>query len=292
MKLTKSQRVKVIQDIAAQLSPENWSITDLTLKQFGLPTSDQWSGDSESYVVEMIKDSEDSDLVELGKHFGMQFEEAAGATSSLSGPATSYWKDGYMRAFISHLTDERKQAADLQTSLERFGISGFVAHNDINPTLEWQTEIETALSTCDVLIALIHPNFVSSKWCDQEVGYALGRGIPVFTVRCGADPHGFVSRFQAFNGNGKQPLQIARELFDAAFDHKKLQSKMADLTIDLFANSGSFAVAKERMALVERLKIWDSSYTVRLKKAVFTNSQINGSWGVPSQVEAILKKWS
>jgi hypothetical protein len=82
----------------------------------------------------------------------------------------------------------------------------------------------------------------------------------VFAVRCGADPHGFVSRFQAFNGNGKTPIQLAKELFEAAIDHKKLQDKMADVVIDLFVTSGSFATAKERVGYVERLKVWDPSY--------------------------------
>ena len=171
-------------------------------------------------------------------------------------------------------------------------MSGFVAHNDINPTLEWQIEIETALATCDMLVALIHPDFVHSKWCDQEIGYALGRGIPVFTVRCGEDPHGFISRFQAFNGNGKAPHQIAKELFEATIDHKKLQEKMADIVIDLFVNSSGFASAKERVGYVERLKVWDESYSDRIKKAVKTNSQVSGSWGVTEQVKQLIKKWA
>jgi len=289
MKLTKSQRVKVIQDTAKHLEGEDWTTIDLTLKQFGLPISDQWSGDTRSYIVKMIEDAKDDDLVELGQHLGMQLDGQDIAAAAQ--PDMPYWQDGQLRVFISHLTGKKEQAAHVQEALRRYGLSGFVAHNDINPTVEWQTEIETALATCDMLIALIHPDFVQSKWCDQEIGYALGRGIPVFAVRCGADPHGFVSRFQAFNGNGKTPGQIAKELFEAAIDHKKLQDKMADVVIDLFVNSSSFAAAKERIGYVERLKTWDASYSGRLIKAVKTNNQISGSWGVPAQVDALVEKW-
>ena len=66
MKLSKSQRVKVIQDIAKHLDSEDWTTIDLTLKQFGFPISDQWSGDVKSYVVKMIEDAKDNDLIELG----------------------------------------------------------------------------------------------------------------------------------------------------------------------------------------------------------------------------------
>lgn len=289
MKLSKSQRVKVIQDVANHLGLESWTHIDLVLSQFGLPTTNEWHGEQSSYVVKMIEDAKDDDLVELGEHFGMEF--AGKVPTLVPDNEPDYWRNGQLKVFISHLTDQREQAGQIKTALDRYGMSGFVAHNDINPTVEWQIEIERALSTCDMLVALLHPDFVASKWCDQEVGYTLGRGVPVFVVRYGTDPHGFVSRFQAFNGHLKTPFQTAKELFEASFDHKKLQHKMADVAIDLFVNSGSFGIAKERVGYVERLKIWEPSYSARVEKALKQNDQINGSWGVPAQVTKLLKKW-
>lgn len=67
---------------------------------------------------------------------------------------------------------------------------------------------------------------------------------------------------------------------------------MADVIIDMFVTSGSFATAKERVGYVERLKIWDPSYSVRIEKALKQNDQIYGSWGVPEQAAKLLKKWS
>ena len=66
---------------------------------------------------------------------------------------------------------------------------------------------------------------------------------------------------------------------------------MADVVIDLFVNSGSFSAAKERVHYVERLNVWDPSYSGRIKKAVKMNSQVGSSWGVPAQVDALVKKW-
>lgn len=176
-----------------------------------------------SYIIEMIGDGNDNDLIELAEHFGIPFSERKADEPP---PNLPYWEEGKLRVFLSHLTEHCEQAADIKEELGSYGMSAFVAHNDIHPTIEWQSEIETALSTCDLLVALIHPNFIESEWCDQEVGYALGRGVPVFTVRCGADPHGFVSRFQSFNGNGKTQSRIAFELYEAASAHEKLQDKM------------------------------------------------------------------
>ena len=76
----------------------------------------------------------------------------------------------------------------VQEALWAYSISAFVAHNDIEPTQEWQTEIETALATCHALVAMLRAGFHGSNWTDQEVGFAMGRGVPVFSVRFGEIP--------------------------------------------------------------------------------------------------------
>ena len=53
---------------------------------------------------------------------------------------------------------------------------------------EWETEIESALFSMDVLVALLTDGFHDSNWTDQEVGVAIGRKIPVVPVRLGKGP--------------------------------------------------------------------------------------------------------
>ena len=79
--------------------------------------------------------------------------------------------------------------------LETRGIHCFVAHIDIEPTREWQDEIESALETCDALAAYLTPDFVISRWCDQEVGFCVGRALPILPIRMGVDPHGFIAKY-------------------------------------------------------------------------------------------------
>ena len=62
-------------------------------------------------------------------------------------------------------------------------MSCFVAHVDIHPTKEWQDEIESALSSMDGFVALLTDKFHESDWTDQEVGFALARGVPIIAVR-------------------------------------------------------------------------------------------------------------
>jgi hypothetical protein len=196
------------------------------------------------------------------------------------------------RVFLSHLAAHKVAAARLQEASLEFGMSCFVAHNDIEPTQEWQTQIETALATSDALVALLHPDFHASNWTDQEIGYAMGRGIPVYSVRLGQDPYGFIGRFQAFTGNGKGASVLARELFESFRKNKQTQARIGDVLVTLFEESGSFADAKTRIGYLEELTTWDASYTNRIRAALKANSQTADSWGVPDRVKALAKKWA
>lgn len=149
-----------------------------------------------------------------------------------------------------------------------------------------------ALTTCEALIALLHEKFHASNWTDQEIGFAMGRRVPAFAVRLGETPYGFIGRFQAFNGNGKTPGQLARELFECFRKNKQTQHRMSQALVALFEESSSFAQAKERVGYLEELEAWEPSFAVRIRAAEQSNSQINGSWGVPGRVEALVKKWA
>jgi hypothetical protein len=107
------------------------------------------------------------------------------------------WGDESFRLFLSHKAQVKKQTASLKERLSLFGIAAFVAHEDIQPTRAWQNEIENALHSMDAFAALMTDDFHDSDWTDQEVGFALARGVPVIAVHLGLNPYGFIGKFQA-----------------------------------------------------------------------------------------------
>src|SRR6266498_1154565 len=286
MSLSPSQRLKLITEIAERLAREEYPLIDVTLKQFSLPSREQWSDSKDAYVLRMIENAPDQTLIELAQHVG--FDSGTETTRGVDPP---FWRTGMFRLFVTHLARHRVFAGELQVALLGFGISSFIAHNDIEPTLEWQTQIETALATCNALVALLHPDFHASYWTDQEIGFAMGRGVPVFAVRFGQDPYGFIGRFQAFNGNGKTSEELARELFDAYRKNKQTQRRMSDVLVSIFEESGSFAQAKARIGYLEKLEAWEPSFSSRIRTALQNNSQVSGSWEVPERAAALIKRW-
>lgn len=126
----------------------------------------------------------------------------------------STWEPDQFRLFLSHKAEHKTEAGYLKTWLGKLGISAFVAHEDIQPTKEWQEEIENALVSMEALVALLSEDFHDSNWTDQEIGVAIGRGVPIIPIRLGLDPYGFIGKYQAVRScNWNDIENIALALF-------------------------------------------------------------------------------
>jgi len=279
--MTPSERIRHIESIARNLAGEEWATIDLSLKQFRLPISSSWgNSDRHAYIVRMIEDGEDEKLVGLLEHL-------SGNQTTIQNP--SFWTNGYLRVFLSHISTHKKEASDLQQVLSNYAISTFVAHEDIEPTKDWQNEIEGALLTMDAFVALITPDFHSSNWTDQEIGFALARRVLVIPIRLGMDPYGFVARHQAIKGQISNPSGMANDIFHALLSNQQTQRQMREALVTKFETSWSFQEAKNNMAILEDAKSFPSDLVPRLVKAVEDNRQIRDATGVPYRLERLVK---
>ena len=150
------------------------------------------------------------------------------------------------KAFISHTAVEKHNAKRLRDTLKQYNISCFVAHEDIEPTKEWEEEILKALSTMDFFISLhtqgsredkkVKKGFSESVWCQQEVGFAVARNVKIISIRFTEDPQGFIGRFQALSRGEKKAEVVAEEILELLkTDHRtqglykeKIESLISD----------------------------------------------------------------
>jgi len=278
--MNKSDKIELIKKITAKLSSEGSGIIDLTLKQYKIPVLQEFNGNTFDYVLQRVQLGDDDNILELGNHLKIDLQTTDPDISP------SFWRDGYLNLFISHLASDKNNAQSLKNELEKYSISGFVAHSDIEPTKEWQDEIELALRTSDALVALMIPGFHDSKWTDQEIGLALGRDLLIIPVRMGQDPYGFIGKFQAIRFQDTASLSL--EIFESLLKNKKTSKKMTNAIMYLFENSGSFALAKNNMSLVEKIEYWDKNLIERLIAAKRNNSQIEDSFGVKGRLNRIV----
>jgi hypothetical protein len=216
--------------------------------------------------------------------------EPAHNTDILSEDIPSFWKPGYFRLFITHVATHKAEAHELKVHLARFHIATFVAHDDIEPTKEWQTEIERALRTMDALLVMISTDFLSSRWCDQEVGIAIGRGKLVVPLRAGADPHGFMGKYQGLQSAGVDLQILTEQIVDILIRNPQSSQRMADAFIERMVSAWTYETAKFAITLLEQVPRLNAPQIERLVHSIDDNDQVRDAFGVPARIQTLVAK--
>ena len=273
------ERIAAIRRISNRLGAEDsWADVDLILESFGMPVRDEWdNNDKESYVRAMIRHAEDKKLGDLDRYLVEQ-----GSADEVQ------WEEGHFRLFLTHLAAHKKWAHELKSALHMHGVDAFVAHDDIEPGKKWQHEIELRLVSCDALAALLHKGFKESNWCAQEVGFVLGRGLPVVPVKFDLDPYGFFGAVQALPGGTVEPKVVARRIVDVLLSDKRTGDRLREALVQALEGAGSFNQAKvlARLLAEEPHKVTPDQLQ-RLRKAQKENSQVAEAYGVEASLSAI-----
>jgi hypothetical protein len=200
------------------------------------------------------------------------------------------WKEGFFRLFLSHVSQHKLLAAELKDELLLRGISAFVAHEDIAPSLVWETEIELALRSMHALAALLTPDFHASNWTDQEVGFALGKGILVVPVRLGANPYGFIGKVQGLSGSVEQPVRIANLLTNTLVNHGATHREMRRALGMALASAGSYANAIALSKIIATVKDFTKEEKAVIEQACKKNDQVFNATGAVSRVYMAIGK--
>ncbi len=138
------------------------------------------------------------------------------------------------KAFISHLAIAKIGAINLSGALQEYNIQGFVAHEHIKPSKQWQDEIEKALNKMDFFISLHTKGFSQSMWCQQEVGFAVARGVEIISIRFDEDPTGFIGKYQALTATNnivKDVTNIFNILKNSSKTKDLYSAKIADIVV-------------------------------------------------------------
>ena len=276
MALTHRDRFRIKSQLSDALEQDSaWTLTrrNLLFGEFGLPQQDgNWSGDS---LSDVLGEAGDETLIELyGIVLGVDASEVVNVVES--SPSDSGWKAGYARVFLSHSARHKELAGQVADELAVMGIHAFVAHDAMEYSQPWQEQIEHALRTMEAFVALVHPEVRDSAWCNQEIGWALGRRVPRYAVRMGADPVGFLGREQWPSGHAGTAKQVAQIVYRWVAGLLELGPSILDGFFSALANAGNFVdagAASERVAALESLapRDWE-----RLNEIWWSNGQLHG----------------
>jgi len=224
-----SDRLAAVDTIARTLqSRYTYTEIDTYLAAFDIPSPPNDHGSFNSKWVYSKTALKSVPLETIGKIADDLGLGALAQVSAQANPPEIWKRSADFRLFVSHLSKDKNHAMRLRDCLKQYGISAFVAHEDINPTLEWQTEIERALFAMNALVAIHTLGFSASYWTQQEVGFALGRGIKVISFRMGEDPKGFISKRQALSRQGRTAEQIAAEIHNLLAADEQTGGKLSE----------------------------------------------------------------
>ena len=189
------------------------------------------------------------------------------------------WGANQYKLFISHRDTAKNEVHDIARALTNFGIKCFVAHDDITPNAKWQDEIVKALSSMDACLVYITDDF-DSPWTNQEVGFALSRGVEIITIKAGnTDPKGFLSVWQAIHKLKYDNL--GKEIVTTLLRKEKSRSLVSAI-IRGFERSMYYDDAGLKFELLKLIPNFSEKEISQLVKAYNSNNQIYGALrGVP-----------
>lgn len=164
----------------------------------------------------------------------------------------SIWDMDYFRIFISHVSENKTSAKNLKVCLEKWGIHGFVAHEDIEPTKEWTSVLIDALFSMNALCAILVKKFRYSSWCDQEVGFALGQNKLCIPINKDATPYGFLGRYQMIKATNLDAHQVAQKVAESVFGDDRTHGIYCNSLAKLLINSKTSEKALQWIDAINR----------------------------------------
>ena len=198
---------------------------------------------------------------------------------------------GPCRLFISPKSEDKETASALKEALASYGIDCFVAHEDIEVSAVWRECIQRELENCNALLYLSSNAANSSEWCQQEIGWALGRGIPVIPVFLGDIPKALLESRQALNAG--VPLReeaVAESVFDALIGNRGVSHAVVDGLVGMLEGSRSFDYSCRVAELLGKASAFSADQAVRIEAAIEANSQVqNAGYGrLPARLLKLL----
>ena len=274
MAMSRGERVRLKSRVIETLGSNDWTLdrTNVLLKEFGLePIDGDRFGPS---LPDVIANVTDELLIELYSVVtGVELDEVE---ADVAAADDGNWKDGYFRLFLSHSAVHKKFVGDIAGDLEVMGIHGFVAHDTMEVSRPWQTQIEKALRTMHAFVAIVHPEFNQSAWCHEEVGWALGRRVPRYVIRMGADPAAFIGREQWPSWTGRSASEVAGVVATWITGLAGHGTAVFDRLVAALKDAPSFVDAGATAGLIAALGTLSDEQFRRIEEVWYTNDQLYG----------------
>jgi hypothetical protein len=202
-------------------------------------------------------------------------------------------------AFISYSHNDRRLAGLIKSYLDYYGFDTFLAHEDLEPSVEWQETILLKLRECLVFLPLLTDSFTRSDWTDQETGIAVAMSKIIVPLKLTVNPYGFINRYQAqsFDGAASGSAVFPPVIDEACWRivktlaaHKKIGSEIKGGVIKAFGGSGSFREAAREAARLFSLEPFSDQQVNEIVRVSCQNDQIWHGFDARQYVNDLIRR--
>ena len=187
------------------------------------------------------------------------------------------------RIFYSHLAESRTSAELVKSFIQLVGVSGFVAHTGIDSGEIWDREIKRELDDCAALVALLHEGFSRRPYCNQEIGWASARRIPILPINFGENPQGMIASIQGSSNFAHDEEGAAHEIVKWLMKIPQLGFQIRKSTVDSLTDTDDYICVRFLKKSLERYGVAESRDIERIRNARITNPKFRSFYTVESE---------
>jgi hypothetical protein len=281
--MNKSTRIRLIQQIRDAMNSMPWDDTDLILEVYGFGAMPE--GPDGFTLVQWLQNGSDAELLALGHT--LDVTAAAGVADEAPEPLPPQ----ALSIFASHLSTHRAFLGDVETAMKAYGVQLFVAHDSIPIDAEWEPEIASALQTCHAGAAFLHQGFHDSYYCMQEIGWLLGRAVPIARLIFTEPPKGLLGSRQGINVRAMDAEAVAAAIVDYALTKSELFPMLGTSLVRAMGSSTHFKQTDRVWTRLRTISELTEAQCEVLIEAAERNSQVYsagvGGWSGPPYRRAI-----
>ena len=191
----------------------------------------------------------------------------------------SYRVGQTFQIFVSHSNAQADAACDLRENLAFGGIDCFVARGDDQLEMDRLEAVVTNLDAADVLLSLVSDCAVKSAICNQEIGFALGREIPVISLGDDLVLPGLAKPLEVIDRCAfDTEKNVALKVIDSMLQYPQLGPKLTDTLVDTLVSCSSPSDSFKIIGFCRKALAFSSYMTAgqlyELRRAARENDQI------------------
>ena len=184
-----------------------------------------------------------------------------------------------LKVFLSYNETKmgEQTAAGLKTALSAAHIDAIMARHSIAPGAKWEPTIRNYLEESSALICVATSGYSTRPWCQQEVGWALGRHAPILWIQYepNEEPCGFLASQQALMpDNPGDHSDVATSVATWLAINSNTRDDMAENLLNALENVETYEESRHVAKLLAKLNWLTTDEWSRVEKAAANNDQV------------------